>query len=149
MRRVYGGVIVALTLLSGAGGAGSAQEDGPVYDADMKLVSFEDLSYPAVSQAARLQGVVVVSADLDDRGNVAKAKALSGEHTLIPAAIENAKRWTFVPNTKKTVVIVYDFRIDGTCHRDRPSLFRLRYPNFASITACGSQLQVESRPKPE
>ena len=41
-----------------------------INDEDIKLISFEDLSYPALAANTRVQGVVVVRAKLDADGNV-------------------------------------------------------------------------------
>jgi TonB family protein len=104
---------------------------------DVKLAAFADMSYPGVAKSARVQGVVVVRVGLDDRGRVATASAVSGSSALIPDCLANAKKWTFMPNPRKSAVIVYEFRLDeGACHYDSHSLFRLFHFNFASITAC-------------
>jgi TonB family protein len=115
----------------------ASQQEITINDEDVKLVSFEDLAYPPVARVTRIQGVVVVKAQLDDQGNVATAFAVSGSKALIPDCLSNAKKWKFKPNSSKSVVIVYEFRLgDGACHNDSHSLFLLRHPNFASITSC-------------
>jgi TonB family protein len=144
MRLVRWGAIVAL-MAGSLGATVRAQREPITYDDEMKLVSFEDLAYPPIPQAARIQGVVVVSVDLDDNGHVTDVKPLSGPRLLVAAAAANAKQWTFEPNARKNAVIVYEFRIEGACNKAGPTLFRLRYPNFAQVTACGSQVQAELR----
>ena len=63
--------------------------------------------------------------------------AISGPKPLIPDSLANEKKWKFKPNSRKTVVIVYEFRLDdGACHDASHSLFLLRYQNFASVIAC-------------
>lgn len=85
---------------------------------------------------AGVQGAVVVKVTLDDDGKVASAFAISGNKTLIPDTLANAKRWRFKSNPQKSAVIVYEFRLtEGTCHDNSHSLFQLIHPNFASITA--------------
>ena len=84
-----------------------------MYDDEVQLVSFADLDYPPGPRAARIQGLVVIAATLDDGGSVASASAISGPRALIGDAIANAKKWKFKPNHQKRVVIVYDFEIGG------------------------------------
>ncbi len=83
------------------------QEGTTVRDKDIKIVDFDDLTYPAPARTAHVQGVVVVRANLSDRGEVTEATAISGDEVLIPACLVNIKKWRFQPNTSKTVVIVY------------------------------------------
>jgi hypothetical protein len=118
-------------------GSLNSQQEHPEHGDDAQLVSFEDLAYPGLARVARIQGIVVVEARLDDKGNVVAASAISGAKLLIPDCLSNAKKWKLKPNSYKTAVIVYEFRLDaGACHDDSHSLFLLRYENFASITAC-------------
>ncbi len=128
---------VAALFLTGFLGHAVAQ-DGTIADKNIKVVSFEDLSYPAVAGSANIQGVVVVRVKLDDRGEVLDAVAMSGSPILVHASVENAKKWRFEPNSQKAVIIVYNFRIEGTCHPGGwSSQMILRPPNFAQVTACG------------
>jgi hypothetical protein len=119
-------------------GGVSAQTNTTVYDKDVRVVDFADLKYPAVAYTANYQGVVVVRIKLDDHGKPVDAVALSGPELLIHDCVENAKKWRFEPNSQKTVILVYSFRIEGTCH-DNTELgqFIFHWPNFATITACG------------
>lgn len=111
-------------------------QDEPPYPAEAQLASFEDLSYPALARVTRIQGLVVVKATLDDKGNVSAVSPLTGPKPLLADSLANAKKWKFKPNTQKTVVISYEFRIGGACHDASHSLFQLVHPNLASITAC-------------
>ena len=130
-------LLFMVTLLYGLNIGSSASQDGPLYDNDVKLVSFEDLPYPPVARMTRVQGVVVVRVSLADDGSVSSALAISGNKTLIPDTLSNAKKWRFKPNTQKSAVIVYNFTLtEGACHDNSHSLFQLIHQNFASITAC-------------
>jgi hypothetical protein len=65
MRRVTRWLITAMCLFA----AGDltplkAQQTDPVHNEDSKLASFEDLAYPPLAPAVRVQGVVVVSVTL-------------------------------------------------------------------------------------
>ncbi len=134
---------IALTLiLLDAPSAIRAQQDGTVYDEDIKLVSFKDMEYPGLARATRIQGVVVVRLKLDSAGNVVEASPVSGSKALLPDCLVNAKKWKFKPNSHKDVVIVYDFRMDeGACHDKSKSLFLLKHPNLAVITTCDPVIQ--------
>jgi Gram-negative bacterial TonB protein C-terminal len=140
MKTVAGCCLLAFTLLLiGASGGVVFPQEETIYDSEVGLVSFEDLAYPTVAKIARNQGVVVVMAKLDDKGNVVSTSAITGPKTLIPDCLSNAKKWKFQPNPHKSAVIVYEFRLaDGACHDASHSLFQLLHRNFASITACSS-----------
>ncbi len=112
-------------------------QNEPPYLGEAQLVSFEDLAYPALARVARIQGVVVVKATLDDKGNVLTVSAVTGPKPLIADCLANTKKWKFKPNPQKTAVIVYEFRIGpGACHDASHSVFQLVHQNFATITAC-------------
>ncbi len=109
---------------------------------DFKLASFEDLDYPLVAARLRVQGPVVVWVTLDDDGRVTAATAVSGPKLLIESAVANARMWRFHPNPRRSAVIVYDFSIsDGACHNALKSLFLLKHPNLATITACSGVIE--------
>jgi len=119
-----------------------AEQEQTTYDDEIKLVSFEDLDYPRLARVTRVQGVVVIRAGLDEKGNVVSATPISGSKALIPDCLSNAKKWKFKPNAHNSIVIVYEFRFeDGACHDRSHSLFLLRHPNFASITTCNPVIE--------
>jgi TonB family protein len=118
-----------------------AQQTGTISDNDMKVVDFVDLEYPQLARQTRIQGVVVVWARLDEKGTVLEATALSGAEVLIPASLENVRKWRFQPNAKKAVVIVYNFRVTDAEAKSGCSHFSLEPPNFANITACANKIQ--------
>jgi TonB family protein len=124
-------------LLVGARSAPSAFQEETLHDENVKLVSFEDLPYPPAARMAKVQGVVVVRVKLEEDGRVLSTLAISGNKALIPDTLSNARKWRFAPNSQRSVVIVYEFRLtDGACHDNSHSLFQLIHQNFASITAC-------------
>jgi TonB family protein len=99
------------------------------------------LEYPRLASQALIQGIVVVRAKLDNKGNVVDATALSGAETLTPACLENIKKWRFRPNRKKEVVVVYSFWVDGTVLKPGCNRFVVEPPNFAMITTCAHEIQ--------
>ena len=137
MKKFAGCVLTLGLLLAGVYLKAKAQQDKALYAEEVKLISFEDLAYPPIARVTRVQGIVVVNVQLDEKGNVAAASAIAGPRPLIPDCLSNVKKWKFKPNLSKRAVIVYEFRLDdGACHDASHSLFRLIHPNFASITAC-------------
>jgi TonB family protein len=129
-------IAAASLLLMSASVVVSAQRAG-ASDGEAQLASFEDLVYPAIARVARIQGVVVVRVELDNKGNVVAASAITGPKALVADCVTNAKKWKFKLGPQKVAVIAYDFRLDeGACHDASHSLFLLVHPNFATITAC-------------
>jgi periplasmic protein TonB len=54
-------------------------------------------NYPPVARTARVEGVVVIDAIIDERGNVVEARAVSGPGLLIPAALKAIVQWKYEP----------------------------------------------------
>lgn len=123
-----------------ADGSQSVESRETIYDNAIKVLDFVQLPYPAIARNARTQGAVVVKVTLDSSGRVLDASAISGPRLLVPAALENAKKWRFEPNRHRAVVIVYLFKIsDGLC-LGGDSLFWVVH-NMANIMTCQVPLQ--------
>jgi hypothetical protein len=138
MKRAIASFLAAssLIILSSFKGMSSAP-DTTVYDKDMRVVSFENLSYPPIAHSANIQGVVVIRAMLDDQGNVLEASPISGAELLISSAVTNAKKWRFESNSKRAAILVYDFRIEGVCRDNtEPGQSIYHPPNFTTIRTC-------------
>jgi hypothetical protein len=120
---------------------GWSQDERLISNRDMSLLHFVELDYPKLANQALVQGVVVVRAKLDDNGSVVEARALSGAELLIPASVENAKKWRFRPNQEKEAVIIYNFSVDGTSMAPGCRRFTVEPPNFATITTCTHTIQ--------
>ena len=54
-------------------------------------------SYPELARKARIQGEVVLDAEISKTGSVENLKAASGHPMLIPAAIDAVKQWRYRP----------------------------------------------------
>jgi TonB family protein len=86
---------------------------------DPKLLSSTRPMYPSPAKLANVQGTVVVSAEVDEKGNVIDAKAISGPSLLRPAAINAVLQWKYQPeiiNGKSVaaqVTINIDFRLNN------------------------------------
>ena len=112
-------------------------KDEAVDDSDIKATHIEEIKYPPLPRQARIQGIVVVRAKLDDEGNVVSSSAISGHPLLVKDCLSNVLKWKFEPNASKQVVIVYNFQLDPkVCESSPcPSTFSFRKPNLATITA--------------
>ena len=53
--------------------------------------------YPVIARQARISGVVVVDAILDEQGNVMEMKVISGPPLLYQAAMDALKQWKYEP----------------------------------------------------
>jgi hypothetical protein len=120
-------LILSCTLFAGA-------QDSLVLDDTMKPLYFETLAYPLTARITHTQGVVVIRAKLDDDGKVVSATAISGAKDLISDSLSNSKQWLFQPNANKSVILVYQFKIEGLCKLPCPSHFTFSPPNLATIT---------------
>jgi hypothetical protein len=118
-----------------------AQEKETLRDRDVKLIDFAEMEYPGLARTALVQGIVVIQAKLDDKGNVVDAAALSGADTLVPASVENARKWHFQPNPQKSIFLVYNFRVTSALSKSGCSHFTVEPPNFATITTCAPVIQ--------
>jgi periplasmic protein TonB len=64
--------------------------------APLKVVDIAPV-YPAVARAARIEGVVIIEATIDARGNVEAARVLRPQPMLDQAALDAVKQWKFTP----------------------------------------------------
>ena len=74
--------------------------------------------YPALARAARVEGVVIAEAVIDESGAVAHARVLRSIPLLDAAALDALKQWRFTPSFRDgkpvavIVTITIDFRLD-------------------------------------
>jgi protein TonB len=54
-------------------------------------------AYPPLARQARIQGVVVLQAQISKEGNIQNLQLISGHPMLAPAAIEAVKQWKYKP----------------------------------------------------
>ena len=75
--------------------------------------------YPVLAQQARIQGLVVLDANISKDGTVETLKAVSGHPLLVPAALNAVKQWRYKPyvvNGKPVAVrtqIIVNFALTG------------------------------------
>ncbi len=61
------------------------------------LVYHIDPPYPVLARQAHIQGTVVLTALIDQEGNIQNLQVVSGHPLLTPAAIEAVKHWRYKP----------------------------------------------------
>ena len=116
-----------------------------VPDKDIRVIDFEELQYPLMARAARIQGVVVIRVKLDRNGNVTGSEAISGAELLARVCLENAKKWRFQPNPEGAAVIIYHFSMPGGICKSASSLFIFSAPNIATIIGCDVPVSTTER----
>jgi periplasmic protein TonB len=61
--------------------------------------------YPALARASRVQGVVIIEATIDSRGNVESATVLRSIPLLDQAALDAVRQWKFTPTLLNGVAV--------------------------------------------
>jgi len=61
------------------------------------LVRKVNPAYPPLARQARIQGVVILQAQISKDGNIENLQLISGHPMLAPAAIEAVKQWKYKP----------------------------------------------------
>jgi protein TonB len=54
-------------------------------------------TYPPLARQARIQGVVILQAQISKEGNIENLQLISGHPMLAPAAIDAVKQWKYRP----------------------------------------------------
>ena len=65
--------------------------------------------YPAIARSARVQGIVIIEATIDETGRVSDARLLKSIPLLDEAALAAVRQWAFTPtrlNGKPTSVVM-------------------------------------------
>ena len=89
--KAFVGLVSLLVVVLGSGV--ETQQNETLYDEDISIVRVGRVTYPAVAASARIQGVVVVTGALDDRGAVTDASVLSGHKLLISEVVTSVRTW--------------------------------------------------------
>jgi protein TonB len=54
-------------------------------------------SYPAIAKSARIQGAVVLQAEISKQGTIENLRVISGHPMLVQAALDAVKQWRYKP----------------------------------------------------
>jgi periplasmic protein TonB len=61
------------------------------------LVNQVKPSYPQIAKNARIQGAVVLQAEISKQGTIENLRVISGHPMLVPAALDAVKQWRYKP----------------------------------------------------
>jgi TonB family protein len=62
-----------------------------------QLTKRVEANYPGKARSSRIKGLVVLEFTVDEGGNIAYVRALTGHHMLRDAATEALRQWVFEP----------------------------------------------------
>jgi protein TonB len=79
-----------------------------------RLIYAPDPVYPVLAKEARISGQVVIEAIIDEHGDVAGMKAISGHPLLIPAALTAVAKRKYEPTILDGVATPLDLRVEVT-----------------------------------
>jgi protein TonB len=83
-----------------------------------KLLYRVEPVYPSIAVSAKVQGVVILEATIDEEGSVSDLRVLRSEPLLEKAAIEAVKQWRYAPvllnghPEKCVLTVVVSFRLE-------------------------------------
>ena len=87
-------------------------------DARQHLLQHEEALYPPIAKAARVQGDVLIGLVINEGGQMASEKVVSGPAMLQQAALDAVKKWRFTPfqangvPTQAATTLTIPFHID-------------------------------------
>jgi protein TonB len=77
---------------------------GGVIRAPQRIVNVTP-NYPAIAREAHAQGLVIIEATIDERGNVVRARILKSIPLLDEAALAAVRQWKFTPTLLNGVAV--------------------------------------------
>jgi TonB family protein len=104
------------------------------------------VSYPEVALKKGIEGMVLVTIDVDSKGLVTNVVPVSGPPELIQAAIDSAKQWKFNPPENPPIQVRYEIRFGFAHDYDCPgpiSTFGAIETGGRLETANGLQFTIE------
>lgn len=75
-----------------------------------------DPDYPRIAITAKVEGVVVIDAVIDEHGNVIQARAISGPGLLIPAALQAVLKWKYDPTFLDDQAVSIEMKVEVGFH---------------------------------
>jgi len=73
-------------------------------------------AYPILAKQSRVQGIVVIEAIIDERGNVIEERLVSGHPLLVPAAMKAVSQRKYEPTVLDGEATPVDLRVEITFH---------------------------------
>ena len=81
-----------------------------------RLLSGPPPVYPILAKQSRIQGIVVIEAIIDERGNEIEERAISGQPLLVPAAMKAVSERKYEPTILDGEDMPVDLRVEVTFH---------------------------------
>jgi protein TonB len=78
------------------------------------LIKKVEPAYPTLARQARIQGTVLLQAEIGKDGAIENLTLISGHPMLVPAAIEAVKRWVYKPYALDGVPVSVETQIQVT-----------------------------------
>lgn len=75
------------------------------------LIKKVEPSYPTLARQARIQGTVLLQAEIGKDGRIENLTLISGDPMLVPAAIEVVKQWVYRPYVLDNVPVAVETQI--------------------------------------
>ena len=75
-----------------------------------------DPVYSPVARVAKVEGVVLIDAVIDEHGDVVQAKAISGPPLLMPAALQAVLKWKYEPTYLDGMPVPIEMRVEVGFH---------------------------------
>jgi periplasmic protein TonB len=75
-----------------------------------------DPDYPRIAMTAKVEGVVVIDAVIDEHGNVIQARAVSGPGLLIPVALQAVLKWKYEPTYLDGQAVAIEMKVEVGFH---------------------------------
>lgn len=101
----------------------------------LNVTESESLDYPLVARLARIQGKVILSVDIDPKGQIRTVSVKEGHPILSAAAEESLKRWSFGEWRGGSSDFVFVFKlVDPQMDCPRTTV-RFSFPNATTVTS--------------
>jgi protein TonB len=81
-----------------------------------RLLSGPAPIYPILAKQSRIQGMVIIEAIIDEKGNVIEMHAISGHPLLIPAAMKAVSQRKYEPTILDGEATPVNLRVEITFH---------------------------------
>jgi protein TonB len=81
-----------------------------------RLLSGPPPAYPILAKQTHVQGIVVIEAIIDERGNVIEERLISGPPLLVPAALKAVSERKYEPTVLDGEATPVDLRVEVTFH---------------------------------
>lgn len=120
--RLFAAVLTVAMAPAMAGAQAPVRVGGAVQE-PKKLVNVDPM-YPALARSAKVEGVVIIEATIDEAGNVRDARVLRSNALFDQAAVDAVKQWKYTPTllngqpVEVLMTTVVNFALNGNSQPD-------------------------------